>query len=287
MKQFKVTKSITNRDNEILNLFLKDVSQIPKISADEEIRLAKLIKQGDKKALNRLVTSNLRFVISVAKQYQGKGLDLMDLISEGCIGMIEAAKRFDETRGFKFISYAVWWIRQSILAAISSTSRTIRLPMSQTSHIVKLLKVINEFEQKNGRKPSNIELSKITGIDSSKIDGILNSEIICSSLDSTFNDEDDNTLIDITPNTDAPETDKTLKQEDKDINLDRLLNVLDERDSDILIMFFGLKGVQPLPYEEIGARFHMTGERARQLCTNAIKLLREKYPNLVKELLYD
>lgn len=264
---------------------MKDVAAIPMLSIDEEVECAKKSREGDQKARRKLISSNLRFVISVAKQYQGKGLELMDLISEGCNGLIEAANRFDETRGFKFISYAVWWIRQSILQAIADQSRTVRLPVSQSSNIMKINKVVSEFEQKNERLPSNKEIASITGIEASKINSILNSEIVCSSLDVTFKDDEEGCLLDIVQDPNMTPGDASLKDEDKSINLDKLLSVLPERDADILIMFFGLKGVQPLPYEEIGARFHMTGERARQLCTSSTKLLKNKYSNLAKELL--
>lgn len=285
IKKFKVQKSYTNRDNEVLNIFLKDVSKIPMLSVDEETELAKRVKNGDKQAQDRLVTANLRFVISVAKQYQGKGLELLDLINEGCLGLINAAERFDETRGFKFISYAVWWIRQSILQALAEQSRLIRLPGSQSTLINKLLKVISSEEQLNGDRPSNEKLSKETDIPIEKIEKILSSEASCTSLETPFGEEEGGILGDVIADPNCEFTDNSLEQKDKENNIDVLLNKLTDRESDIITMFFGLKGVQSLPYEEIGARFNMTGERIRQLCFATLKLIKKKYSNLAKNII--
>ena len=284
MKSFRVVKSITNRENEIFNTYLRDVARIPTITRKEEIELAKLIKQGDEKAKTKLINANLRFVISVAKQYQNQGLDLIDLINEGNYGLIKAAEKFDETRGFKFISYAVWWIRQSILKALADLSRTIRLPINQSMALNKVLKAINEFEQKYERKPSNAEIAKMTDLDASKIDALLNSNAKCVAVETPFGDEDEGCLLDVIPNKDSPAGDSIVKIEDASKSLDLLLQKLTIREADILILFFGLKGVQAMPYETIGNLYGLTGERIRQICNKTLEKIRKNYPMLAKDI---
>ena len=285
MKQFKVIKSITNRDNDVLNVYLKDVSRIPMLKADEELELSRQIKMGNKKALDKLVISNLRFVISVAKQYQNQGLDLLDLINEGNLGLIKAAEKFDGDKGFKFISYAVWWIRQSIMKALSDSSRTIRLPISQSTNIIKILKTINTFEQQNERKPSDEELSKLLRIEIDKINNILSANTNCVSIETPFGGEEDGCLLDVIPNKNSPSSDVIIKEEDSVKHLDNLLDHLTIRERDILVMSFGLKNVQALPYEDIGARFGLTGERVRQIKEEIIEKIRNNFKDLAKELL--
>lgn len=287
MKKFKVQKSYTNRDDEVLNIFLKDVAKIPLLTLTEEIELARKVKKGDKRAKDALVSANLRFVVSVAKQFQGKGLELLDLINEGCIGLIRAAEKFDDTKGFKFISYAVWWIRQSILQALAEQSRTVRLPCSQSALIIRLIKAIADGEKKTGRRPSNDELAKEFNIPVDKIEQILSSEIVCTSLETPFGEEEGGVLADVIKDPNAVDADSLIIENDKKSNIDTLLNKLTERDADIIVMFFGLKGVQPLPYEEIGARFNMTGERIRQLCMQTVSVIKKKYSDLAREILYD
>lgn len=285
MRQFKVTKSITNRNEEAMKLYLKDVSHIPMISKEEEIELAERIQQGDKKALDKLVTANLRFVISVAKQYQGQGLDLLDLINEGNVGLMTAASKFDPSKGFKFISYAVWWIRQSIIAAISNNSRTIRLPISQAVSLTKILKTINTFEQENQRVPSDSELEELLGIDIEKINGTLTSNHSCISVETPFGSEgDEGCLLDVLENHNSPHSDKEINSKDREGVLESLLSKFSDRDSDIIRIFFGLTGVQSLPLDEIGKRFGLTSERIRQIKDKTLATIRTQYSQLASEL---
>lgn len=285
MRKFKLTRSITNRDNEIFRIYLKDVSRYPLINADEEKELAYKIRNGDKKSLDKLVNSNLRFVISVAKQYQGQGLDLMDLISAGNTGLIKAAHKFDPDKGYKFISYAVWWIKQAIIQAITETSRTVRLPVSQSSNILRILKTISKFEQEHDRRPSNEEIGKILDINPDKIESILGSNVKCVSVDIPFGDSEESTLIDIIPNKTIKSTDSAFENPDMEYNLKELLKELTIREHDILIMNFGLLGVQALPHDEIGKKFGLTGERVRQIVNSIIDKIKTKHLNLAKELL--
>ena len=285
MRKFKVTRSITNRDNEIFRIYLKEVSRYPLLNADEEKELAYKIRNGDKKSIDKLVNSNLRFVISVAKQYQGQGLDLMDLIEAGNYGLIKSATKFDPDKGYKFISYAVWWIKQSIIQSISETSRTVRLPVSQSSSIIKILKTISKFEQEHNRRPSNEEIGQILNINPDKIEATLGSNIKCVSVDVPFSDSEESTLLDIIPNPTIKNSDSSFDNPDMEYNLRELLSELTIREHDILIMFFGLLGVQPLPHDEIGKKFGLTGERVRQIINSIIDKIKIKHLNLAKELL--
>lgn len=254
------------------------------ITPEEEIELTKLIRAGDKEAVNKLVKANLRFVISVAKQYQNKGLALVDLIQEGNIGLIEAAKRYDETRGFKFISYAVWWIRQAIIHAISEQCRTIRIPMNQVVYINKINKASGKFEQENGRKPSVEELEQETSLDSSKISLTLSSINKAVSLETPFKDEGVGCLLDVIPNENSSDTDEYSSRNDLSNSIEFVLSKLPFRERDILRMSFGI-GMCVMQNEEIADRFGIGCERVRQIQKEALDKIREKYSDVLRELL--
>lgn len=284
MKSFKITQSITDRQDASLGLYFKDVSKLSLLSPEEEIKLTKKVKEGDEKAKNKLIESNLRFVISVAKQYQGKGLPLVDLIQEGSLGMIEAATKFNPDKGFRFISYAVWWIRQSIMKAISEQCRTIRVPMSQVVYINKINKATERFEQLNGRKPSLEELEEETKIEASKINSTMASAGRAVSLESPLKDEEVSCLLDIIPDEGATPADSDATRNDLSNGIEAILAKLSYRDSDILRMSFGI-GMQPMPNDEIANRFGIGTERVRQIQHSAIKFIRKNYINDLKELL--
>ena len=284
MKSFKITQSITDRKDASLGIYFKDVSKLSMITPEKEIELTKRIKLGDKAAANELVTANLRFVISVAKQYQNKGLDLVDLIQEGNIGMLEAAYKFDETRGYRFISYAVWWIRQSIMRAISEQCRTVRVPMSQIVNMSKINKMSEKFEQKNGRTPSMEEIEEETNLDRKKINMSLASTYRSVSLESPLRDEDVSCLLDVLPNDNSESTDTTALKSDLIIEIEHILSKLSYREQDILRMSFGI-GVQAMSNDEIANRFGIGGERIRQIQHSAINHIRNKYKNELSELL--
>lgn len=284
MKSFKITQSITDRQDTSLNLYFKDVSKQPRITPEDEVELARRIKKGDAIAAEKLVKANLRFVISVAKQYQGKGLPLIDLIQEGNCGLIEASKKFDETRGFKFISYAVWWIRQAIMKAISDQCRTIRVPMSQIVNVNKINKASERLEQEYGRMPSLDEISEATNIDISKINSTLSSISKSVSLDSPLKDEEVTSLLDIIPDNNVIPTDKEVGKNDLSSSIERILAKLSYRDRDIIRMSFGI-GMYPMPNEEIAFRFGIGSERVRQIQHSAIAYIRKHYKNDLKELL--
>lgn len=284
MKSFKITQSITDRQDASLGLYFKDVSKLSLLSPEEEIKLTKKVKEGDEKAKNKLIESNLRFVISVAKQYQGKGLPLVDLIQEGSLGMIEAATKFNPDKGFRFISYAVWWIRQSIMKAISDQCRTIRVPMSQVVYINKINKATERFEQLNGRKPSLEELEEETKIEASKINSTMASAGRAVSLESPLKDEEVSCLLDIIPDEGATPADSDATRNDLSNGIEAILAKLSYRDSDILRMSFGI-GMQPMPNDEIANRFGIGTERVRQIQHSAIKFIRKNYINDLKELL--
>lgn len=283
MKQFKIGRSITNRDNISLNLYLKEISKEPLITADEEVSLAKEIKLGNRNALNKLVKANLRFVVSVAKQYQNQGLSLIDLINEGNLGLIKAAEKFDETRGFKFISYAVWWIRQSILQALADQSRTVRLPLNQVSAISKINRVSSKFEQYNERRPSMDELEEELNIPAEKISNILSASTKCVSVDTPFKDEEDGCLLDVIPNENSPRADGDLMKESISEGLKLILDRFTNREQAIIRMFFGI-GIQEMTLEDIGGKFGITSERARQIKEKVLKEMRTKYIEDLKQL---
>lgn len=284
MKSFKITQSITDRKDASLGIYFKDVSKLSMITPEKEVELTKRIKLGDKAAANELVTANLRFVISVAKQYQNKGLDLVDLIQEGNIGILEAAYKFDETRGYRFISYAVWWIRQSIMRAISEQCRTVRVPMSQIVNMSKINKMSEKFEQKNGRAPSMEEIEEETNLNRKKINMSLASTYRSVSLESPLRDEDVSCLLDVLPNDNSESTDTTALKSDLIIEIERILSKLSYREQDVLRMSFGI-GVQAMSNDEIANRFGIGGERIRQIQHSAISHIRNKYKNELSELL--
>lgn len=284
MKSFKITQSITDRQDASLGIFFKEVSKLPMIDINKEIELSRRVKKGDMKAADELVKANLRFVISVAKQYQNKGIPLVDLIQEGCIGVIEASRRYDESKGFRFISYAVWWIRQAIMHAISDQCRTVRVPMSQVVYMNKISKATEKFEQEYGRKPLPEEIESETNLTSDKISFTLSSSSRSVSLESPFNDEEAGCLLDVIPNSNSEDTDKTLIQDSISQELEDVLDKLSFRERDILRMSFGL-GMMPMQNEEIASRFGIGCERVRQIQHEAIDKIKSNYSYLLKDLL--
>jgi len=273
MRQLKITKSITNRESEALDKYLQEIGKEEMISVEEEVELAQRIRKGDRKALERLTKANLRFVVSVAKQYQNQGLSLPDLINEGNLGLIKAAEKFDETRGFKFISYAVWWIRQSILQAIAEQSRIVRLPLNQVGSVNKINKVLSKFEQENERRPSVEEISEKLDIPEDKVDEAMSVNSRHVSVDAPFVDGEDNSLLDVLVNDDAPMADKTLVMESLKAEINNALKTLNERERNVIEAFYGIN--QPeLTLEEIGSKYGLTRERVRQIKEKAIRRLR-------------
>ncbi len=276
MRQLKITKSITNRESQSLEKYLQEIGREDLINAEEEVRLARKIREGDQVALDRLTKANLRFVVSVAKQYQNQGLSLPDLINEGNLGLIKAAKRFDETRGFKFISYAVWWIRQSILQALAEQSRIVRLPLNQVGSLNKISKAFSKLEQEFEREPSSDELSNILEISSDKIADTMRVSGKHVSMDAPFVNGEDNSLLDVLENGDSPRADNLLMSESLQKEIDRSLSTLTEREREVVKLFFGIGVNHGLTLEEIGAKFDLTRERVRQIKEKAIRRLRHK-----------
>ena len=278
MRQLKITKSITNRSSEALDKYLVEIGRVPMITVDEEIELAQAIRNGGKageRAKEKLVKANLRFVVSVAKQYQHQGLGLTDLIDEGNIGLVKAAEKFDETRGFKFISYAVWWIRQSILQAIAEQSRIVRLPLNQVGALSKINSEISKFEQKNQRRPSVQELSMLTNIDETKIDQTIKADNHHMSIDAPFQEDDDNSMADVLASGEDSRADKQVDYESMAKELDTVLrNVLKDRELTIVRECFGI-GCHEKGLEEIGDQLGLTRERVRQIREKSIVKLRE------------
>mgnify|MGYP000883851049 FL=1 len=275
MRQLKISKSITNRESASLDKYLQEIGREDLISVEEEVELAKAIKRGDRKALEKLTRANLRFVVSVAKQYQNQGLSLPDLINEGNLGLIKAAEKFDETRGFKFISYAVWWIRQSILQALAEQSRIVRLPLNQVGTLNKIIKAQQKFEQENERRPSSAELAKELDIAEDKIADTMKVSGRHISVDAPFVEGEDNSLLDVLVNEDTPNTDKSLINESLAVEIERALSTLTEREAEIVKLFFGIAGCQEMTLEEIGDKFGLTRERVRQIKEKAIRRLRQ------------
>ncbi len=273
MRQLKITKSITNRESASLDKYLQEIGREELISVEEEVELAQRIKKGDQLALEKLTRANLRFVVSVAKQYQNQGLSLPDLINEGNLGLIKAAEKFDETRGFKFISYAVWWIRQSILQALAEQSRIVRLPLNQVGSLNKINKAYSKFEQENERKPSPDELAEKLDLPAEKVSDTLRVSGRHISVDAPFVEGEDNSLLDVLVNNDSPSADRALINESLAREIDRALATLTERESDIIKLFFGIN-CQEMTLEEIGERFGLTRERVRQIKEKAIRRLR-------------
>ena len=284
MRQLKITKSITNRESASLDKYLQEIGRKDLISVDEEVELAQRIRMGDQAALDKLVSANLRFVVSVAKQYQKQGLSLPDLIDEGNLGLIKAAQKFDETRGFKFISYAVWWIRQSILQALAEQARIVRLPLNQVGSLNKISKALSRFEQIHERRPSAEELAEELDVPVEKISDTMKVSGRHVSVDAPFVDGEDNSLLDVLPNDDSPMADSTLNQESLSKEINRALDQLSPRERDILKMFFGI-GCQEMTLEEIGAKFDLTRERVRQIKEKAIRRLKGQRSKLLKAYL--
>jgi len=278
MRQLKITKSITNRESQSLDKYLQEISKEELISVEEEVELAQRIRKGDRKALERLTKANLRFVVSVAKQYQNQGLSLPDLINEGNLGLIKAAEKLDETRGFKFISYAVWWIRQSILQAIAEQSRIVRLPLNQVGSVNKINRLLNKFEQENERRPSADEISEHIDLPKEKIDEALSVSGHHISVDAPFVDGEDNTLLDILVGEDTPATDRDLVMESLRAEVNTALQILTNRERNVIEAFFGINQAE-MTLEEIGTKFNLTRERVRQIKEKAIRRLRDNTNN--------
>lgn len=286
MRQLKITKSITNRSTASLDKYLHDIGKESLITADEEVALAQKIKQGDQKALEDLTKANLRFVVSVAKQYQNQGLSLPDLINEGNLGLIKAATRFDETRGFKFISYAVWWIRQAILQAIAEQSRIVRLPLNQVSSLTKLKKTSSQLEQEYERAPSVSELAKKLDISEDKVKTTMKLTNSVISTDAPLIQDEELHFLDVYINDDHVETDNELMQESLSKEIHRSLTTLSKKERDVIILFYGIGMNHGLTLEEIATKFDLTRERVRQIREKAIKKLRStSRSNLLKAYL--
>ena len=273
MRQLKITKSITNRESASLDKYLQEIGREELITVEEEVELAQRIRKGDQQALEKLTRANLRFVVSVAKQYQNQGLSLPDLINEGNLGLIKAAEKFDETRGFKFISYAVWWIRQSILQALAEQSRIVRLPLNQVGSLNKINKALQKFEQEHERMPSSEELSEMIDVPKDKIADTLRVSGRHVSVDAPFVEGEGNSLLDVLVNNDSPSADRGLVNESLNKEIERALSTLAQREKEIIKSFFGI-GCQEMTLEEIGERFGLTRERVRQIKEKAIRKLK-------------
>lgn len=275
MRQLKITKSITNRESQSLEKYLQEIGKVDLLTPEEEVDLAKRIKQGDQIALEKLTKANLRFVVSVAKQYQNQGLSLSDLINEGNLGLIKAAQRFDETRGFKFISYAVWWIRQSILQALAEQSRIVRLPLNKVGSLNKINKAFSELEQEFEREPSSDELAETLEIPTEEVETTLGVAARHVSMDAPFVEGEDNSLLDVLENGATPRTDQSLEyNESLSREIDRSLSTLTDRQRDVIKLYFGIGVEHPMSLEDIGERFGLTRERVRQIKDKAINKLR-------------
>ena len=274
MRQLKITKQVTNRETASLDKYLQEIGKVDLITADEEVELAQRIKAGDKKALEKLVKANLRFVVSVAKQYQNQGLTLPDLINEGNLGLIKAAKRFDETRGFKFISYAVWWIRQSILQALAEQSRIVRLPLNKIGSINKINKMYAKLEQENERPPSPEELAEALDMSINDVKISLKNAGRHISMDAPLVEGEESNLYDVLRSGESPSPDKQLMLESLRTEIERALNTLTPREADVIKLYFGLNGNHMMTLEEIGETFDLTRERVRQIKEKAIRRLK-------------
>ncbi len=279
MRQLKITKQVTNRDTLSLDKYLHEIGKVELLSAEKEVELAKRIKKGDQKALDTLIKANLRFVVSVSKQYQNQGLSLPDLINEGNLGLIKAAERFDETRGFKFISYAVWWIRQSILQALAEQARIVRLPLNKIGSINKINKAFNKLEQEFQREPTVEEIAQLMESKPEIIEDSMNFSNIHISMDAPLRDEEANNLYDVMLNDDSPNPEGALLDDSLRQEIERSLSTLGEREAEILRYYFGLNSYQAHTLEEIGDEFGLTRERVRQIKEKAIKKLKNQYRN--------
>lgn len=275
MRQLKITKQVTNRETASLDKYLQEIGRVDLITADEEVELARRIKEGDQIALEKMVKANLRFVVSVSKQYQNQGLTLPDLINEGNLGLIKAAQRFDETRGFKFISYAVWWIRQSILQALAEQSRIVRLPLNKVGSLNKINKAFSELEQEYEREPSADELAETLEIATEEVETTLGVAARHVSMDAPFVEGEDNSLLDVLENSSTPNTDSKLDyKESLRREIERSLSTLTERQCDVIKLYFGIGVEHPMSLEDIGEKFGLTRERVRQIKDKAINKLR-------------
>lgn len=278
MRQLKISNSFTNRESASLDKYLQEIGHEELLSVDEEVELAQKIKKGDRQALERLTRANLRFVVSVAKQYQNQGLSLPDLINEGNVGLIKAAEKFDETRGFKFISYAVWWIRQSILQAIAEQSRIVRLPLNQVGSVNKINRELNKFEQEHERRPSVNEIADRIDLPEEKVEEAMKANNRHVSMDAPFVDGEDNSLLDVLADNNMPMADKALVQESLRKEIDRAIDLLNDREQKVVRAFFGI-GSPEMTLEEIGDKYNLTRERVRQIKEKAICRLRHNTKN--------
>ncbi|MBR1882313.1 MAG: RNA polymerase sigma factor RpoD/SigA [Muribaculaceae bacterium] len=276
MRQIKISQQITNRDSNALQRYLQEISRIPLLTMDEEIELAQRIHQGDQEALRKLVNANLRFVVSVAKQYQGSGMNLLDLIEEGNMGLLRAARKFDETRGFKFISYAVWWIRQAMLQSLAENGHVVRVPLNQVNQQTKLQKLITQFEQQEQRQPSVAELAMMLDMPEERVQTTLVGQVRQTSVDAPFAEGEDGSLLDVMVNTTTPATDSTVQYEGLRFEMRRSLNQLNEREREIVRLSFGI-GCREKTLDEISAMFDLSQERVRQIREKAIRRLRGRY----------
>ncbi len=274
MRQLKISKQITNRESQSLDKYLQEIGKVDLLTPDEEVELAKRIKEGDQIALEKLTKANLRFVVSVAKQYQNQGLSLGDLINEGNLGLIKAAQRFDETRGFKFISYAVWWIRQSILQALAEQSRIVRLPLNRVGSINKISKTFSELEQKFEREPSPEELAEVLEVTTAEVVDTMKISGRHVSMDAPFVQGEENSLLDVLENDSEETPDSGLMTDSLRREVQRALSTLTQRESDVITLYFGLNGEHAMTLEEIGEKFNLTRERVRQIKEKAIRRLR-------------
>nr|WP_321225441.1 RNA polymerase sigma factor RpoD/SigA [uncultured Psychroserpens sp.] len=275
MRQLKITKQVTNRESKSLDKYLQDISKLPMITAEEEVELAQRIREGDQVALDKLTTANLRFVVSVAKQYQNQGLTLPDLINEGNAGLVKAAKRFDETRGFKFISYAVWWIRQAILQALAEQSRIVRLPLNKIGSINKINKAFSFLEQTHQRPPSAQEIAQELDMTVSEVKQSLKNSGRHLSMDAPLKEGETSSLYDVVKSGESPNPDMQLMKESLNVEINRALDTLSQKESDVIRLNFGLSDEPPMTLDEIGATFDLTRERVRQIREKGIKRLRQ------------
>ncbi|MFT7051644.1 RNA polymerase sigma factor RpoD/SigA [Psychroserpens burtonensis] len=275
MRQLKITKQVTNRESKSLDKYLQDISKLPMITAEEEVELAQRIREGDQVALDKLTTANLRFVVSVAKQYQNQGLTLPDLINEGNAGLVKAAKRFDETRGFKFISYAVWWIRQAILQALAEQSRIVRLPLNKIGSINKINKAFSFLEQTHQRPPSAQEIAQELDMTVSEVKQSLKNSGRHLSMDAPLKEGETSSLYDVVKSGESPNPDFQLMKESLNVEINRALDTLSQKESDVIRLNFGLSDEPPMTLDEIGATFDLTRERVRQIREKGIKRLRQ------------
>ena len=281
MRQLKITKQVTNREDKSLDKYLQDISKIPLITAEEEVELAQLIKKGNQQALDKLTKANLRFVVSVAKQYQNQGLKLPDLINEGNAGLVKAAKRFDETRGFKFISYAVWWIRQAILQALAEQSRIVRLPLNKIGTINKIRKAYAYLEQQHQRPPNGEEIARELDVSVHEVKQSMKNSGRHLSMDAPIGSEEDFSLYDVMSQKDSPRPDKNLMAESLNIEIERALETLPEKESQVIKLSYGIGEKHPMTLEEIGQIFDLTRERIRQIREKGIRRLRKSSKNRI------